>query len=250
MTLRTLCVGHELASFQMSGVYPIEQKCGKRLIAHLPNEGEWLWLYASATIPRFGPLMNIEPLMRVLRNIVAAKKLPVPIQPGHILGKVRVVNITRAFARQKYPHIPLFSDTSQILHIVERLALAKGFAVSGLPRFDRWPQLNQQQHTILLFAETQAALGMTVSSSDDEPPKPYLDLVSDDEPPIVPQFENNGDSDDDQLEEPPSSKTPLPPSFESQTSPSGQTKSPLPKHPRSQIYYTHYIYTLTHTDTH
>ena len=75
MALRTLCVGHTQASYQMSGFYPFEQKCGNLLIAHLPTEGEWLWLYASATVPKFGPNMNIEPLMHALRSMCKSRRM-------------------------------------------------------------------------------------------------------------------------------------------------------------------------------
>jgi hypothetical protein len=229
----------------MSGFYPFEQKCGNLLIAQLPSEGEWLWLYASATVPKFGPNMNIEPLMHALRSMCKADELPVPIQPGHILGKVRVVNITKAHAKQKYPHIPLFPDVRQILHIVQRLVLPNALKVSGtgLPRFDRWPQLNQQQQSNLLFAE----LGMTPSSDDDAPPgvPEFQRPASDDDskPPKAPEFsqnDSNDDSNDSDGPPPPIFKTPPP-------SKSGRTESPLEKHPRSQIIHT---LSLTHTHTH
>jgi hypothetical protein len=205
----------------MSGIYPFEQKCGKQLIANLPDVGEWLWLYASVGVPKFGPHMNIQPLMRALKSIVTVEQLQVPIQPGRILGKVRVVNITRANARQWYPHIPLFPEVCQILHIVERLVLPKGFAVSGLPRFDRWPQLNEQQRIDLFHAETQALgpglCSLSMSDSEDD---------SDWSPPAKPKFEATGvskpqDGDGSSLEDDESedewSKPPAKPMFEQDT---------------------------------
>ncbi len=239
-------MGHELASYQMSGLYPFEQKCGNQLIAHLPNKGEWLWLYASATTPKFGPLMNIEPLMCALRRTTTVEDLPIPIQPGHVLGKIRVVNITKAYAKQKYPHIPLFPDVRQILHIVERLVLPNALKVSGtgLPRFDRWPQLNQQQQISLLSAE----LGMTPSSDDDAPPiidelrSPASDDDSD-APPKIAEFRSPASDEDcmppevpdshesDPVSPPPNFKTPPQPS-KPKAHPSGQTESPLEKHPK------------------
>jgi hypothetical protein len=136
---------------------------------------------------------------------------------------------------------PLFPDVRQILHIVQRLVLPNALKVSGtgLPRFDRWPQLNQQQQTNLLFAE----LGMTPSSDDDAPPKmpEFQRPASDDDskPPKAPEFiQNDSNDDSNDSESPPIFKTPPP-------SKSGRTESPLEKHPRSQI-----IHTLTHTHTH
>jgi len=239
MALRTLCVGHTQASYQMSGFYPFEQKCGNLLIAHLPSEGEWLWLYASVTVPKFGPNMNIEPLMHALRGMCKADELPVPIQPGHILGKVRVVNITKAHAKQKYPHIPLFPDVRQILHIVQRLVLSNALVVSGLRRFDRWPQLSKQQHIDLHYAVTQQAEVSMTSSSDEEdddckpPAAPNFATASasDDEdckPPPAPKFKKQGD---DLLNEDSFSttlKSPQPSQHSGIVS-----QSPLEKHPRS-----------------
>jgi hypothetical protein len=234
-------VGHTQASYQMSGFYPFEQKCGNLLIAHLPSEGEWLWLYASATVPKFGPNMNIEPLMHVLRSMCKADELPVPIQPGHILGKVRVVNIAKAHAKQKYPHIPLFPDVRQILHIVERLVLPNALAVSGLPRFDRWPQLNKQQLIDLHYAVTQAEVRMTSSSDEEDddckpPAAPNFATASasDDEdcrPPPAPKFKKQDDDDllnDDDDSFSTSLKTPQPSQHSGIVS-----QSPLQKHPKS-----------------
>jgi hypothetical protein len=229
-------VGHTQASYQMSGFYPFEQKCGNLLIAHLPTEGEWLWLYASATVPKFGPNMNIEPLMHALRSMCKADELPVPIRPGQILGKIRVVNITKAHAKQKYPHIPLFPDVRQILHIVERLVLPNALAVSGLPRFDRWPQLNKQQHIDLHYAVTQAARRMNSDEEDDDckpPAAPNFAAASasDDEdckPPPAPKFKNQDDDDHllNLLGDDSTLKTPSP-------NPGTVRQSPREKHPRS-----------------